>query len=356
MTQAAQYQRIWEMADSQSAESSQEWILSAMNTHGAALVTMLWRILGNEQDVCDAYQDTFLQLAHCRRGQKPDKVKAYLFRTASNTAVSLLRRKIKHNKACEIISHNCQVDHQVDYGGDLDAKELQLKLRVEITRLPTHLREVIVLHDLGNLPYRQVAGMLKIGINSSNISLSGYQVIGDSVVRSGKRQVNTMWLSANNNCKNTRNRLAQVGEPRFRGHAGWLHKHIAQCPRCQERLKGYNRLSLALSLLKAQSHNVNLLARANCQVVKVLQRSLRERPKAEQLKQAQPQPNWWQRCHRYSQAVRNAAACFAVLLMMRTGIFWSMEKFHLRGQKAYRNYFARNLGEDSSIVDELFEA
>jgi DNA-directed RNA polymerase specialized sigma24 family protein len=25
---------------------------------------MLWRILGNEQDVCDAYQDTFLQLAH----------------------------------------------------------------------------------------------------------------------------------------------------------------------------------------------------------------------------------------------------------------------------------------------------
>jgi DNA-directed RNA polymerase specialized sigma24 family protein len=25
---------------------------------------MLWRILGNEQDVCDAYQDTFLKLAH----------------------------------------------------------------------------------------------------------------------------------------------------------------------------------------------------------------------------------------------------------------------------------------------------
>ena len=37
---------------------------------------MLWRILGNEQDVCDAYQNTFLQLAHYENGQKPEHLRS----------------------------------------------------------------------------------------------------------------------------------------------------------------------------------------------------------------------------------------------------------------------------------------
>ena len=63
---------------SESLCQSQRWVLSAMQSHGRELVTMLWRILGNEQDVCDAYQDTFLKLANYQGGQKPRHVKAYI--------------------------------------------------------------------------------------------------------------------------------------------------------------------------------------------------------------------------------------------------------------------------------------
>lgn len=48
-------------------------------------------VLGNEQDVADAYQSTFLQLAHVAHGRRPRNLKAYLFRTAANIAVSILR-------------------------------------------------------------------------------------------------------------------------------------------------------------------------------------------------------------------------------------------------------------------------
>ena len=61
---AVGYELIWDFAVSETVDKSQQWILSTMQQHGPELVTMLWRILGNEQDVCDAYQSTFLQLAH----------------------------------------------------------------------------------------------------------------------------------------------------------------------------------------------------------------------------------------------------------------------------------------------------
>jgi hypothetical protein len=53
--------------------------------------------------------------------------------------------------------------------------------------------------------------------------------------------------------------------------------------------------------------------------------------------------------------VGNAAACLAVLLIMRMGIFSSMDKFQTEGQKALKQYYKHQLPEDLSIVDELFE-
>ncbi len=69
-----------------------------MQSWGPELVTMLWRILGNEQDVCDAYQNTFLKLAHFEGGRKPEHIKAYVFRSAANVAISMLRRRIAERK------------------------------------------------------------------------------------------------------------------------------------------------------------------------------------------------------------------------------------------------------------------
>ena len=89
----------WDFVLPESLSGTQRWVLSAMQNYGQQLVTMLWRMLGNEQDVCDAYQDTFLKLAHYEGGQKPEYVKAYIFRSASNVAMSMLRHRIIERKS-----------------------------------------------------------------------------------------------------------------------------------------------------------------------------------------------------------------------------------------------------------------
>jgi RNA polymerase sigma factor (sigma-70 family) len=101
MEKVSRLSLIFDLSFAEATEASPQWILSAMQKHGPGVVSMLWRILGNEQDVCDIYQDTFLQLAHCRSGRKPDHVKSYLFKSASNNAISLIRRKKKYDEVCQ---------------------------------------------------------------------------------------------------------------------------------------------------------------------------------------------------------------------------------------------------------------
>lgn len=153
-------QWIWDFPVPRALEQTQGWVLRAMQHNGRELVTMLWRILGNEQDVCDAYQDTFLKLAHAERGNKPKNIKAYVFRSASNAAVSLLRRRFRHERIA--IQNGPPAGSLPRAANELDAAQLARTLRAAIAMLPEHYRDVVTLHDLGDLSYEQTAKILGI--------------------------------------------------------------------------------------------------------------------------------------------------------------------------------------------------
>lgn len=160
---AVSLELLWDAALCESVAESQRWILSTMQKHGPELITVLWRILGNEQDVCDAYQDTFLQLAHFEGGQKPDHVKAYIFRVASNIAISMLRRRVSEKS--RLAGPVGTVRAMNSPAKELDSKYLQEALRRYIAQLPEHLRNVVTLRDLGEMSYAQVGRIL--GISSA---------------------------------------------------------------------------------------------------------------------------------------------------------------------------------------------
>ncbi|MCH8121459.1 MAG: RNA polymerase sigma factor [Planctomycetes bacterium] len=173
------YGVLWDFAVSEAVSEDQRWILSTMQKHGQEIVTMLWRILGNEQDVCDAYQDTFLQLAHYEGGQKPEHVKAYIFRAANNVAISMLRRRIAQRKRMSTAIGTGK--HAAEWRSgeyrplagspakELDSKYLQETLRCCIAQLPEHLRNVITLRDLAELSYAQIGRILGISAGTARV-------------------------------------------------------------------------------------------------------------------------------------------------------------------------------------------
>ena len=158
----------------------------------------------------------------------------------------------------------------------------------------------------------------------------------------------------NENCKSIRIWLVKNLSPRFSINADWVQAHIVDCPRCRQRLSGFNRLALGFSLMKSQTHRRDLLQRANQQAIDVLQHSLRRRPQADALRQKMPRPSFWKRFSKYSRSISHAAACLTLLLLMKIGVFSEMEKFQNSGQQAIEKYYAFHLGQE--LTDDIFKA
>ena len=156
-----------------------------------------------------------------------------------------------------------------------------------------------------------------------------------------------------NHCRNIRFKLTDI----LSGHfivfnTRWAREHIAKCPRCRNRLSGFSKVATGLSLLRTQPHAISLLSRANQQAIGVLRRDVRELPKALALKSAQPGPSLLARIARCTSGLGNAAACLAILILMRAEVFASMDKIQKDGRKATRQIYANSLGDD--MADEIF--
>lgn len=104
--------------------------------------------------------------------------------------------------------------------------------------------------------------------------------------------------------------------------------------------------------MKAQPHGLDLLMRANEQAVSVLKRSLRQEPKAQELKTRLPQPKPLEKYGKYGCSIGSLAACIAILLLMKVGVFSSMDTVQTQGRKAIKQYYVRHAGQD--LADEVF--
>jgi hypothetical protein len=153
-------------------------------------------------------------------------------------------------------------------------------------------------------------------------------------------------------CKSVRTRLSEIINSYVGFNSNWLQSHIASCPRCQKRLADFGRVNLALSLVKSHPHRLDLWMRANTQTIGVLKHSLRNVPKAQKLKRIKPEPSLIEKSRKYKSSIVNTAACLAVLFLMKTGVFSSMDKFQTGGTNAMKSYYAARLGTD--IADEIF--
>ena len=155
-----------------------------------------------------------------------------------------------------------------------------------------------------------------------------------------------------NLCKRMAGWFYQAINSRFGLEAGWVQNHISQCPRCRERLASIGRVNLAFSLLRSQPHGIDLLMRANSRAISVLKHSLRYSLKAEKLKKIKPEPKLLDKLGKYQGPLVNAAACIAILLLMKVGFMNSAEKVQDQGRSILKGYYARQVGQE--MADEIF--
>jgi hypothetical protein len=113
-------------------------------------------------------------------------------------------------------------------------------------------------------------------------------------------------------------------------------------------------VDLALSFIKTQPHQLDLLTRANAAAVRMLNHSLQEAAQEKELERAAPEPRLIEWCAKYRNPITNIAACIAILFLTKAGIFSSFDKVCTRGEAALKHYYAAQAGED--VAQDLFGA
>jgi RNA polymerase sigma factor (sigma-70 family) len=141
----------------------QQWIVGLMRRHGLAVITLLWRMLGSEQDVLDAYQTAICRLTAKGSDGMGSNPPGYFYRTVANAGIEILRTRQRH-RACwpTVVDLQRRRTEDRPQPVGLDQREIIDKMRQAICQLPSHLRNVIVLRELAELPYAQVARILGI--------------------------------------------------------------------------------------------------------------------------------------------------------------------------------------------------
>ena len=162
-----------------------------------------------------------------------------------------------------------------------------------------------------------------------------------------------MWAAKAKTCfRQLRDRVLRLLADSFTPDQHWIQNHIANCPRCQRRLARLGNVELAISMLKSQPHNLDLLMRANTQAIGVLKHCLRTTTKAEHLRNVRPDLSIIEKYSRYKHSFANVAACIVIALLMKSGTFSSAKIFETKSQKAMEHYYASNAGED--IARDIF--
>lgn len=142
----------------------QRWIVGILRDHGPVVVRLLWRMLGSEPDVLDAFQTAVCQLTIRGREAIRSNPGGYFYRVGMNAGIAVLHRGQEQRrqwpKVVEI--YGTRASATTDASACVDQQELLARLRQAVLKLPSYLRDVIVLRDLAELPYREVARTLSI--------------------------------------------------------------------------------------------------------------------------------------------------------------------------------------------------
>lgn len=145
-------------------------MLQLLNHLDAAYNLARW-LTQNEHDAEDIVQDAYLRAIRHFEGFQGGEGKAWLLTIVRNRCYDSARRgRVRESSFDEELHHGGH--HYVDPESSLLQKERAALLHNALRELPCELREVLVLRELEELSYREIAAVAKIPIGTVMSRLS----------------------------------------------------------------------------------------------------------------------------------------------------------------------------------------
>ncbi len=125
-----------------------------------------YSILKSPEDSENLMQDVFLRLWENRhKVEKDASIKSYVFTIAYNSAISVIRKKIKESQFVEYLKSLQEINIE-PVNLELEYNELTKKLDEIVKALPQRQKEVYLMHKVDGLKYNEIAERLHISENT----------------------------------------------------------------------------------------------------------------------------------------------------------------------------------------------
>lgn len=147
---------------------------AALQQHGPMVWNTAWRILGNEADTADCFQDVFLKVVQVNGREEIRNLPALLGCITAQRAIDILRRKHRGPDVSSASAETMQIEDNRSLKPDdrLRRTELAQQLRRALAQLPARDAEVFCLKVLDEFSYRQIADYLQIRENYVGVLLN----------------------------------------------------------------------------------------------------------------------------------------------------------------------------------------
>lgn len=138
--------------------------------YGQLVWSTVYRILVDECDAMDCYQDVFLE-AFERVGKNPVRNWPGLLRwLATRRAIDRLRRR--HREQQQVIRADGieeLVESATEPSSSLEMQELKARLRSELATLPSQQAEAFWLRHIEELTYSEIGDLMDVDINTVGV-------------------------------------------------------------------------------------------------------------------------------------------------------------------------------------------
>ena len=138
-----------------SAEGSGAAFGILMRRHENRVFGMALRMLGDRADALDATQDAFISAFKQSRSFRGDAaVGTWLYRIGINACKDFARKRKRWIAQDDVdqIAEQGPTERSID-----ETVSVRMELQEALAKLPDDYREAVVMHDLGGIPYEQIA-------------------------------------------------------------------------------------------------------------------------------------------------------------------------------------------------------
>jgi RNA polymerase sigma-70 factor (ECF subfamily) len=139
------------------------------------LFAYLFHQTGNQEESEDLMQSVFYIMLKKRQSFSPEGIfRAWMYQIARNTMINSVKksRKMVYKEKLPENETNFIV---TDTEKSIDQKERKLQLEIAISRLPADQKEVLILSKYQELPYKEIASILKT--TEANVKIKVFRAV-----------------------------------------------------------------------------------------------------------------------------------------------------------------------------------